>query len=443
MAACYFFITLFFQGTATAFPIPDRLGWGARAIGMGGAFTGVADDPTATYYNPAGLVQIDGHAMVMGYIMQIPNIRLNDSLYIDKATKGPMVSIILDPCRPWNIKRRVRIGLSAFFPDNMKSIVKVRYGHDYDPWYPLYGDSSLQNFLASQVGGAIEIFPWLYFGGGFSFNISGSNIQLNMIANDQPMLDFLSGTLKFPIPTFDGDMKWDFTSETRGIVGVLLKPLPDLRIGFTWRKEQLNPFEGGLPINIKMYSIQMDMMIPNAVIEAIPLLGATFPIQIVSNSDYSPQQYALGVSYQLNEKLLLSLDVTYYDYTTYVDDAGRSPVVQLKGVYVPRFGLEYYLLDDVALRFGYGYEPSPVRPQPQQTDAWVNFMDNDTHEFGFGIGYTGYSISDKYPVEFSFYYQLCHLVPRTLRNVHFGELPLTFTSKGQIHSLGLEMKIIF
>ena len=35
-----------------------RMGVGARALGMGGAFTGIADDPSAAYWNPAGLGQI-------------------------------------------------------------------------------------------------------------------------------------------------------------------------------------------------------------------------------------------------------------------------------------------------------------------------------------------------------------------------------------------------
>lgn len=34
-------------------------GQGSRAIGMGGAFTGVADDGSSIYYNPAGISQID------------------------------------------------------------------------------------------------------------------------------------------------------------------------------------------------------------------------------------------------------------------------------------------------------------------------------------------------------------------------------------------------
>ncbi|HID92967.1 MAG TPA: hypothetical protein EYP60_02615 [bacterium (Candidatus Stahlbacteria)] len=37
-----------------------HMGVGARPIGMGGAFTSVADDPSAGYWNPAGLTQLSG-----------------------------------------------------------------------------------------------------------------------------------------------------------------------------------------------------------------------------------------------------------------------------------------------------------------------------------------------------------------------------------------------
>lgn len=40
-------------------PVTVYSGVGARPMGMGGAFVGVADDVNALYWNPAGLVQID------------------------------------------------------------------------------------------------------------------------------------------------------------------------------------------------------------------------------------------------------------------------------------------------------------------------------------------------------------------------------------------------
>jgi long-subunit fatty acid transport protein len=47
----------FLPSTARADPFhAQTLPLGQRAIGMGGAFTAVADDPSATFYNPAGLV---------------------------------------------------------------------------------------------------------------------------------------------------------------------------------------------------------------------------------------------------------------------------------------------------------------------------------------------------------------------------------------------------
>jgi hypothetical protein len=36
------------------------MGVGARAIGMGGAFVAIADDPSATFWNPAGLTDLKG-----------------------------------------------------------------------------------------------------------------------------------------------------------------------------------------------------------------------------------------------------------------------------------------------------------------------------------------------------------------------------------------------
>jgi len=39
---------------------------GARAMGMGNAFAGVADDPSAVYYNPAGLTQLESPAISIG-----------------------------------------------------------------------------------------------------------------------------------------------------------------------------------------------------------------------------------------------------------------------------------------------------------------------------------------------------------------------------------------
>jgi hypothetical protein len=44
-----------------------KLGVGAKAVAMGGAFTAVADDPSTIYYNPAGTARLEGKQFLAGY----------------------------------------------------------------------------------------------------------------------------------------------------------------------------------------------------------------------------------------------------------------------------------------------------------------------------------------------------------------------------------------
>ena len=50
--------TAYAGGPGTAAASFLNIGMGVRAAGMGGAFTGIADDANAIYYNPSGLVQL-------------------------------------------------------------------------------------------------------------------------------------------------------------------------------------------------------------------------------------------------------------------------------------------------------------------------------------------------------------------------------------------------
>ena len=44
-----------------------RLGAGARPLGMGGAFTAISDDATASFWNPAGLAQLQKRQIAAAY----------------------------------------------------------------------------------------------------------------------------------------------------------------------------------------------------------------------------------------------------------------------------------------------------------------------------------------------------------------------------------------
>jgi hypothetical protein len=56
-------------------------GFGARALGMGGAFVGVADDATGGFFNPAGLTQVTRRTFGAFYRKMTQDRRLNYVIY--------------------------------------------------------------------------------------------------------------------------------------------------------------------------------------------------------------------------------------------------------------------------------------------------------------------------------------------------------------------------
>ncbi len=401
--------------------MPDNRGMGARAIAMGGAYTGVANDAFATYYNPAGLLQMDGHHIDAEYMMVFPKVSLETGTgpahtYLDKEIKTPLFGIVIDLSRDWTFNRKVRVGLALGVPDNMKGFAKIRYGKFYDPYYPLYGDSSVEQMIQVYGCGAIDIFPWLYVGGGCNLSFDSPSLTLGLVA-DPVTLNISSEYSRVNVT---------LSTETAGIIGVMVKPAPKLRIGFTMRSATSVYVSGGVVLDPK---ILLDGQ--TYPLDIIPLL----PVKIPLNAHYRPKQYATGVSYQLLDNLLLAYDLVYNDWRNYRDEANQALNPGMKEVFIHRFGLEFCPFKDLALRAGYGYEPSPLK---QQYATWINYLDNDIHEFSCGMGYT-FSLF-KNLTGISLYYQYAYMVPRTFQSVHDGEY---LRSSGNFHSFGIGMVLNF
>ena len=77
---CVFLISILSVSVLIAQDIPFLWGhsWavGAKALGLGGAYTGIADDYTALYYNPAGLGQIQNSQ----FFGSLGNLSSNDQI---------------------------------------------------------------------------------------------------------------------------------------------------------------------------------------------------------------------------------------------------------------------------------------------------------------------------------------------------------------------------
>ena len=51
----------------------------AKAVGMAGAFTAQADDPSAIFFNPAGITQLDGTQVSVGACLVMPTMQFQSN----------------------------------------------------------------------------------------------------------------------------------------------------------------------------------------------------------------------------------------------------------------------------------------------------------------------------------------------------------------------------
>ncbi len=457
------FIFIFLQGSAMAWNLADGRGLGARAIGMGGAYTAVADDAFALFYNPAGMVQVDGQQMQLTYMYLMPHVEVNGHTHISKEIKAPTFSMVLNPSSHWNWKRKICFGMAGMMADNTKRVLAIRYGTEYDPWYPLYGDATTEEGMGMYANMAIEIFPWLSIGGGFMLEMNAHNILMDMAVDPAELFRAFTSDEEMPVLHTSWERSrliWKFTAEMIPMAGILIKPLPDLRLGFTFRDEIALFFDGGFNGILNAYFKDTDEFVRlDGLFELFPFLEKYMKLAIPINAAFTPKQYAIGIAYQLRENLLIAYDTVKYEWHGYHDDSGRYPNPRLEDVWVHRFGVEYSPIKNVALRFGYGYEPSPVKQQfldplnrPRQlyddtvpnVRPWINYIDNDIHEFGCGAGYTMGS-SETVTYKLSVYYQFNYLAPRTFINI-FPNPDGTnekLKSTGYFHGFGGGIHIIF
>jgi long-subunit fatty acid transport protein len=59
-----------------------KIGIGARATGMGGAFVSVADDASSIYWNPAGVARVNGSAVSVNHLSWPAEVALDQAAYV-------------------------------------------------------------------------------------------------------------------------------------------------------------------------------------------------------------------------------------------------------------------------------------------------------------------------------------------------------------------------
>lgn len=401
-----------FSQTTQAF---EDYGVGPRDAAMGNAYSAVADDFSAAFYNPAGLSQIQGTHFTFGYKYLAPQVyeKLGNypkDYFTDFSdTQWGLIGIgtdlnmsgIINP----KYTDRFSFGFAFAVCDLLHSF--TNYYDTKTPYYFRYQDRPVA-LLSAYIGFGLRITDWFSFGGGIVLAPSVTYADTRVYTD-----------VYLPEGEFDssqGIVNRAY-SVVEPILGILFKvPIagePDrLRIGLTWRDE-VKVIDGEGPALNRLV-----LHVPNSDQTLEPVPPQEVPVKTMSG--YTPMQVALGLSYKPYKGALIAADTIWKDWSSWSNYFYETPDPPFVDTVQERLGMEQRFFTDAswleywALRGGWYFDPSPV---PNQDNEW-NILDNDKHVFttGFGLRLDRILGIVKTPVNLDGNFQAHYLVPKTIEN---------------------------
>ena len=382
--------TVFSAGSALAagFALDTQT---ARATSMGSAMTAGVDDPSAIYYNPAGLALTQGLRVMAGLHLIVPGVSF-------EPTGGEKVTVASTPSTPPHVFASVKLsdevafGLGIYTP----------FGNTAkwpDGWVgeQLITRSQLQTFYISPSFG-FKVADRLRVGIGMDF-VRGVVVQ-------ERVLNFVDSKGSLAL----GGATWG-SGANAGIQVDIMKDM--LTAAVVYRGNVLLPFEGSVDFK-----------------DVPPELSGRLKDQDVTADILLPSQWQLGLSYKPFEKLRIGVDAWHVNWSSFrslkvvFEDAALTSddPKRWEDVWSYRFGGEYAVTDAVTARLGFKVDPSP---SPEDTLA-PNLPDANRVTINAG---GGYAMGD---FQFDLAYQLTILNPRESTYA-----PLPGTYGGLAHVIGL------
>ncbi|MBL7904828.1 MAG: outer membrane protein transport protein [Bacteroidales bacterium] len=232
-------------------------------------------------------------------------------------------------------------------------------------------------------------------------------------------------TKALPVTGANGDGSVNLSGSTAELgfnAGVMVKPTEALSIGVDFRSKVMMDVEGADATFTVPASLAGNFPASNKVTTTLPL----------------PANLDLGVSYQINEDLMIGLGLNYVFWSVYdsliFDFETNTPALpdsrnprQYDNKLIVRLGGEYTISDKLAVRAGGYYDPSPVNKE---------FFSPETpslNNLGLTLGLS-YMPVEKLSIDLSFLYIMGMEGERQYTPDNFGG---TYESRVYIPGFGL------
>lgn len=435
-------------------------GVGSKALNMGGAFRGLADDWSAAYWNPAGLAYLDTSELTMNFYTlnfrpeYTPNVKLGEGGYgvgypdetyypEDRAFFLPSFSGFYRFSQMGGFTG----GVAFYVPYKLESrwdLYKPPSGFDNTIPYPKF-DHQTDILVWDLHPTMAKSFMEEKLSLGLGLSIQRADFELR-----RPVL--VPSSLPRPYDYFPVDAHMKTNGWGVGFnAGVLYKYSPKLQFGFSYQS----------PVDIDLTgSIDLQMYLPNIPTAQSTILGGTVYYR---DDDFKttlslPGEVGVGVMFKPIEKLTLTSDISSVNWSrlkridtkdmTLTPGENDTIYVSVRKTKIPfnwdniakfSVGGEYILKEGLFVRGGYFFEQSPI---PNSTFTLLIPDVGDKHSFNVGLSYKINS------VELGYAYQLIVYKKREVKAIEdvnadgrYDNLPGTY--KMLFHCSGLSFTYRF
>jgi long-chain fatty acid transport protein len=358
---------------------------GAKAMGMANAFGAQADDPSALFYNPAGIAFLKGAQVNLGsLVIAVPQTEFEGTTALSGTTTVNEKS-----------KKDIFITPTLYATYSMEN-VPLTFGLGVNSIYPLAKSWDASSVFRNQIE-HIAIKP-INFQPTVAYRFDNLNLALAAGLDVTHAIVSLqkSAYTAGPAPTFTpfelGSLGVDGTATNVGYsLGAQWKPRDDLSFGVSYRSEITLHLKG----NADFLATTQTGFIVTQMPQAFTSANSRARLTSTASTDITlPASMILASAYKPTEKLTLEFDAEWTGWSSFdkLDIHFNNPQLSAfnnkpspknwKDVWAYKFGAQYALNKKLDLRAGYAFDESPI---PDST-LGPELPDTDRHNLSFGMG---------------------------------------------------------
>ena len=416
---------------------------GAKAMAMGNAFTAQADDPSALFYNPAGIAFLKGGQFSLGTVnIFVPSTEFSGTTAISGDSPSAGSAPVFEKA-----KQDLFIAPNLYATYSFESM-PLSVGLAINAIYPLaksWDDSSaFRNQIMNIAVKPINFQPTVAYRFD-SLNLAVAwGLDVTRALVTMQTMPYSAGPAGTNTAYELGLMGLDGTATDVGWnAGLKWQALPSLSFGAAYRSE----------IDLKIKGNGNFLATTPAGFSIIGMTtGATSPYSrtraasTVSTTITLPDALSLGVAWKPTNKLTLEFDAERtgwssfktlefkFDSPQFSNFNNKPKALDWKDVWCYKAGGQYALTENIDLRAGYMYDKNPI---PDSTLGPL-LPDADRHSFSIGQGFH----NDRYSVDIA--YMWTHFVNRTVNNQNMTDLlGENGTFKSDVHLFGGSVTVKF